>query len=103
MEIPIVAPSGSALATASVPRLPLAPGLFSITNGLSELLLQAVRDQPRHHVRRGARPERHHDLDALRRPLLRRGSGRDEQRCRQCDGQSSLHRVSRAFGDAINK
>src|SRR4051794_11023512 len=31
MEIPIVAPSGSALATASVPRLPLAPGLFSIT------------------------------------------------------------------------
>jgi hypothetical protein len=28
---PIVAPSGSALATASVPRLPLAPGLFSIT------------------------------------------------------------------------
>ena len=31
IEIPIVAPSGSALATASVPRLPLAPGLFSIT------------------------------------------------------------------------
>jgi hypothetical protein len=71
--------------------------------GLSELLLQAVRDQARHHVRRGARPERHHDLDALRRPLLRRGRGRDEQRCRQCDGQSSLHRVSRAFGDTINK
>src|SRR5258705_1483038 len=31
IEMPIVVPSGSALATASVPRLPLAPGLFSIT------------------------------------------------------------------------
>jgi hypothetical protein len=27
--MPMVAPSGAALATASVPRLPLAPGLFS--------------------------------------------------------------------------
>ncbi len=33
MLIPMVAPSGAALATASVPVLPLAPGLFSITNG----------------------------------------------------------------------
>src|SRR5262245_17645009 len=31
METPIVAPTGSALASASVPRLPLAPGLLSIT------------------------------------------------------------------------
>src|SRR6516165_1834200 len=31
IEIPMVPPSGSALAIASVPRLPLAPGLFSTT------------------------------------------------------------------------
>src|SRR4249920_741638 len=31
---PMVEPSGAAFATASVPRLPLAPGLFSTTNVL---------------------------------------------------------------------
>src|SRR5262245_44408247 len=35
MLTPIVEPSGAAFATASVPRLPLAPGLFSTTNELA--------------------------------------------------------------------
>ncbi len=34
MLMPMVEPSGTALATASVPRLPLAPGLFSTTKAL---------------------------------------------------------------------
>ena len=33
MLTPMVVPSGAALATASVPMLPLAPGLLSMTNG----------------------------------------------------------------------
>ena len=33
MLTPIVEPSGAALAMASVPRLPLAPALFSMTIG----------------------------------------------------------------------
>src|SRR5262245_30994849 len=35
MLTPIVEPSGAAFATMSVPRLPLAPGLFSTTNELA--------------------------------------------------------------------
>src|SRR5215467_12982271 len=35
MLTPSVEPSGAALATASVPTLPLAPGLFSTTNALA--------------------------------------------------------------------
>src|SRR5262245_37730194 len=62
MEPPIVAPSGSALATASVPRAAGA-GLVLDHEALAELLLQPVGDQPCHHVGRRPGTERHDDPD----------------------------------------
>ncbi len=49
--MPSVAPSGAALATASVPMLPPAPGLFSTTKREPGARLQVVGDDPPDQVR----------------------------------------------------
>src|SRR5215472_635528 len=96
MLTPIVPPSGSALATASVPVLPLAPGRFSIIQRLIEARLQVICDQPRDHVGGGAGGERHDDLHELGRPHLSRGANHTKSKDRRRDN-TPLHSYSFAF------
>ena len=89
----MVVPSGAALATTSVPRLPLAPGRLSTTNDCFGLRLQPLADQPHDDVGRRAGRERYDDPDRLRRPVLRSGGQCAGQNRKQCDMQG-LHRPS---------
>ena len=86
--MPMVVPSGAALATTSVPRLPLAPGRLSITNVCFGLRLQPLADQPhddvgrrsrRRTVRRSAPASSGHSCAAAGKTPARTASNRDSR------------------------
>ena len=80
MLMPMVEPSGAALATASVPVIAARARLVLDQERLAELLLQPLGDQPHDQVGRRARAERHDDLHRFGRPVLRDGGRRAEHR-----------------------
>ena len=57
-----------------------------------------IGDQPRHNVGGGAGTERHHDLDRLGRPVLRRRGHRCGEERQQREGEKLLHVVSLGCG-----
>ena len=87
MLTPSVEPSGVALATTSVPRLPLAPGLFSTRKVLLGYFLeQSVSDQARNDIGRRSGSKRDDDPHGFRRPVLcQRRQCRQEQEKRECN------------------
>jgi hypothetical protein len=84
----MVPPSGSALATASVPRLLARAWLVLDHEGVAKFLAQPVANQSRHHVRGGTWAKGHDDLNGFVGPLLcRRGAnGKPQAKCCKREG-----------------
>jgi len=92
-----VCPSGGALTTACVPMLPLAPTLFSMTNGCPSRA-DGLPDQPGDDVARTARGKRHDQMDQARWIALRICKTRQHRLSQHATGETENIAARRHHG-----